>query len=86
MNRAGGDIREGQPSLKDDRPRRGDVVFVVPEHICPTVNLALQAVVVDNGKLVGVLDVDARGHEIVPPEIPPALTTHALLKAVEASK
>lgn len=85
-NRAGGDIREGQPSLKDDRPRRGDVVFVVPEHICPTVNLALQAVVVDNGKLVGVLDVDARGHEIVPPEIPPALTTHALLKAVEASK
>jgi putative methionine-R-sulfoxide reductase with GAF domain len=43
-------------------------------------------VVVDNGKLVGVLDVDARGHEIVPPEIPPALTTHALLKAVEASK
>ena len=45
--------------------RRGDVVFVVPEHICPTVNLATHAVVLDGGKFVGVKEVGARGHEVM---------------------
>lgn len=69
----------------DDLPRRGDVVFVVPEHVCPTVNLAEHAVVLDGGELVGVLDVEARGHELVPPDLPPAITTRALRKAAQES-
>ena len=67
----------------NDLPRRGDVVFVVPEHICPTVNLAEQAVVLDGGELVGVMDVEARGHELAPPNLPPATTTRALRTAAE---
>ena len=69
----------------DDLPRRGDVVFVVPEHVCPTVNLAEHAVVLDGGELVGVMDVEARGHELVPPDLPPATTTRALRKAAQES-
>ena len=45
--------------------RRGDVVFVVPEHICPTVNLATHAIVLDGGRFVGVKEVGARGHEVM---------------------
>ena len=58
-------------------------MFVVPEHICPTVNLAEQAVVLDGGELVGVMDVEARGHELAPPTLPPATTTRALRTAAE---
>jgi hypothetical protein len=62
------------------------VVFVVPEHVCPTVNLAEHAVVLDGGELVGVMDVEARGHELVPSDLPPAATTRALRKAAEGSE
>jgi len=48
-------------------PKRGDVMFLVPEHICPTVNLAEKAVVVDGGVFVGVVDVEARGHDVMLP-------------------
>jgi D-serine deaminase-like pyridoxal phosphate-dependent protein len=76
---------EGRHS-RDDVPKRGDVVFVVPEHVCPTVNLAEHAVVLDGGELVGVMDVEARGHELVPSDLPPAATTRALRKAAEGSE
>ena len=46
-------------------PKRGDVVFVVPEHICPTVNLAEKAVLVDGGEFVGVVDIEGRAHEVM---------------------
>ena len=46
-------------------PRRGDVVFVVPEHICPTVNLADQAVMVDGDNFVGLVEIEGRGHEVM---------------------
>jgi hypothetical protein len=72
------------PTLQDI-PTRGDLVFVIPEHICPTVNLAEQAIVLDKGKLVGVVAVEARGHEVIPPDTAPAITTEALRKAVEES-
>ena len=77
---------EGRHSGRDDVPKRGDVVFVVPEHVCPTVNLAEHAVVLDGGELVGVIDVEARGHELVPSDLPPAATTRALRKAAEGSE
>jgi D-serine deaminase-like pyridoxal phosphate-dependent protein len=79
------DKRVNRDGSGDDLPRRGDVVFVVPEHVCPTVNLAEHAVVLDGGELVGVLDVEARGHELVPPDLPPATTTRALRKAAQES-
>ena len=80
-----GDAVPEKNALRGDIPRRGDLVFVVPEHICPTVNLAEQAVVLDGGELVGVMEVEARGHEIVPTDLPPAPTTRALREAAEGS-
>ena len=51
-----------------DKPRVGDLAFVVPEHVCPTVNLATHAVVLDRGedgeRVVSVHEVKARGHEL----------------------
>lgn len=46
-------------------PKRGDVVFVVPEHVCPTVNLAEQCVMVDGGVFVGLVDIEGRGHDVM---------------------
>ncbi|MEM9800755.1 MAG: alanine racemase [Planctomycetota bacterium] len=48
-----------------ERPARGEVLRLVPGHVCPTVNLAETAVLVDDGKLVGVVDVAARAHETI---------------------
>lgn len=47
------------------RMRRGEVCFVVPEHICPTVNLADEVVVYDevSGE-IRFEKVDARGHHL----------------------
>jgi D-serine deaminase-like pyridoxal phosphate-dependent protein len=43
------------------RPARGQVVAVVPNHVCPVVNLADEYVVVRDGRTVGRWPVDARG-------------------------
>ena len=44
---------------------RGEVCFVVPEHICPTVNLADEVVVIPEGSSeIEVRRVDARGHHL----------------------
>ena len=40
----------------------------------------------DGGELVGVMDVEARGHELVPSDLPPAATIRALRKAAEGSE
>jgi D-serine deaminase-like pyridoxal phosphate-dependent protein len=42
------------------RPTVGDVVGVVPNHICPVVNLATEAVVVRDGEQIARWPVDAR--------------------------
>ncbi len=47
-------------------PARGELLQLVPRHVCPTVNLAEQAVLVEHGKLVGVVPVSARAHELFP--------------------
>ena len=44
------------------RPPRGTLLHLVPRHVCPTVNLADEAVLVD-GDEVRVVPVAARGHE-----------------------
>ncbi len=45
------------------RPHRGDVLLLVPRHVCPTVNLAEQAVVVDGG-MTRLEPVSARAHDL----------------------
>lgn len=45
-------------------PKRGEVLLLVPKHVCPTVNLAQQAVLVENGKVYEIVDVAAAGHEL----------------------
>jgi len=45
------------------RPARGDSLLLIPRHVCPTVNLADEAVIIDGGRFAGVVPVTARGHE-----------------------
>jgi D-serine deaminase-like pyridoxal phosphate-dependent protein len=44
-------------------PAIGELLFLVPRHICPTVNNFDDAVIVSEGELVGVERVSARGRE-----------------------
>jgi D-serine deaminase-like pyridoxal phosphate-dependent protein len=44
-------------------PPRGTSLYLVPRHICPTVNLAEEALLVENGELLGVVDISARAHD-----------------------
>lgn len=45
-----------------ERPRVGDVVALVPNHVCPAVNLFDEFLVCEAGEVVGCWPVDARGH------------------------
>lgn len=58
---------EHLPFRVHDRGRaaRGSTLLLVPRHVCPTVNLADQALLVDEGQLVGVASVSARGHDLL---------------------
>lgn len=44
-------------------PNRGDAIYLLPRHVCPTVNNFDDALFVKNGQIVAVEDVTARGHE-----------------------
>ena len=48
------------------RPERGSTLLLVPMHVCPTVNLAEEALLIDEGRLVGVVPVRARAHDLLP--------------------
>jgi D-serine deaminase-like pyridoxal phosphate-dependent protein len=51
-------------SLSDDNiPRIGDKLYLIPRHVCPTVNNFDQALFVVNGRIRTVEAVTARGHE-----------------------
>jgi D-serine deaminase-like pyridoxal phosphate-dependent protein len=45
-------------------PERGEVLYLVPRHICPTVNLAEEAVLVEGGKVIETVPVSARAHDV----------------------
>jgi len=45
------------------RPAIGEALYLIPRHVCPTVNNFDDAVIVAGGKVVGVEHVTARGHE-----------------------
>jgi D-serine deaminase-like pyridoxal phosphate-dependent protein len=44
-------------------PPIGDLLYLVPRHVCPTVNNFDDAVIIDDGNLIGVEPVSARGRE-----------------------
>jgi D-serine deaminase-like pyridoxal phosphate-dependent protein len=44
-------------------PAVGETLYLVPRHVCPTVNLFDEALLIRNGKIEGVERVTARGHE-----------------------
>lgn len=44
-------------------PRRGDPLYLVPRHVCPTVNNFDHALLVEHGKITAVEEVTARGRE-----------------------
>jgi len=43
-------------------PSIGEVLYLIPRHVCPTVNNFDDAVIVENGRAVGMEHVTARGH------------------------
>ncbi len=45
-------------------PAIGSLLYLIPRHVCPTVNNFDDAVIVENGRAVGVEHVTARGHEV----------------------
>jgi D-serine deaminase-like pyridoxal phosphate-dependent protein len=47
-----------------ERPPRGATLLLVPVHVCPTVNLAEQAVLVEAGVAPRIVPVAARAHEL----------------------
>lgn len=50
-------------SVDLNAPRVGDVLYLLPRHICPTVNNFDHAVLIENGRVVGMERVTARGRE-----------------------
>jgi D-serine deaminase-like pyridoxal phosphate-dependent protein len=47
-----------------ERPARGTRLHLFPRHVCPTVNLAEECVLIDSGRIVDVAPVAARAHEL----------------------
>jgi D-serine deaminase-like pyridoxal phosphate-dependent protein len=45
-------------------PERGTPLFLAPRHVCPTVNLADAAVLIEGGEIRALVPVGARGHDI----------------------
>ncbi len=48
---------------EEEAPRLGDKIYLLPRHVCPTVNNFDDAVSVSGGVMLGVVPVSARGHE-----------------------
>ena len=46
-----------------ERPAIGDFVYLIPRHVCPTVNNFDEALLIEGGRIVGTERVSARGHE-----------------------
>ncbi len=46
------------------RPERGTELLLFPRHVCPTVNLAEEAVLVEGGRVKDIVPVSARAHDV----------------------
>ena len=49
---------------RGETPSRGELLYLLPAHVCPTVNNFDQAVLVRDGKVEEIVPVTARGHEM----------------------
>ena len=49
----------------DEKPPLGDTLFLVPQHICPTVNLAEQALLVKSDGTTEIIDIAARARDLL---------------------
>ena len=49
----------------DDKPKRGDALLLIPRHVCPTVNLAEQALLVKADGTAEVIEITARAHDLL---------------------
>jgi len=45
-------------------PPRGTPLLLIPRHVCPTINLAAQAILIESGQEARAVTVTARGHEL----------------------
>lgn len=45
-------------------PEIGELLYLIPRHVCPTVNNFDDAVIVEHGRAISVEHVTARGHEV----------------------
>jgi D-serine deaminase-like pyridoxal phosphate-dependent protein len=52
------EVREGGP-----RPAIGEALYLIPRHVCPSVNNFDDALLIRDGGVIGVERVTARGHE-----------------------
>lgn len=52
-----------QVAAGSERPEIGDFVYLIPRHVCPSVNNFDDALIVRDGQIVGTERVTARGHE-----------------------
>jgi D-serine deaminase-like pyridoxal phosphate-dependent protein len=52
------DVTRGPP------PARGTPLYLVPRHVCPTVNLAEEAVVIEKRRIAAIVPVAGRAHEL----------------------
>jgi len=52
------DVTSGPP------PPRGTPLHLVPRHVCPTVNLAEQAVLIEKGRILEIVAVAGRAHDL----------------------
>jgi len=49
---------------RGEQPARGTPLYLVPRHVCPTINLAEEAVLLEHGSEPRVVRVSARAHEL----------------------
>jgi D-serine deaminase-like pyridoxal phosphate-dependent protein len=47
----------------EHKPAIGEMLYLIPRHVCPTVNNFDEALLVEDGRIVGIERVTARGHE-----------------------
>jgi D-serine deaminase-like pyridoxal phosphate-dependent protein len=57
-------IKISAPANQELIPRIGETLYLVPKHVCPTVNNFDHAIIVEGGRVTGVERVTARGREI----------------------
>ncbi len=53
-----------EAAVRSTRPAIGDTLYLIPKHVCPTVNNFDHALIVEGGKIVAVERVTARGREV----------------------